>query len=75
VADSPRGQHDRRREDARHRRDVLAIYQRTKRARDMVSMAKQPELWNELDMAIARIEGMSMFIGPWEPELVAPVRK
>jgi hypothetical protein len=57
------------------RRDILAIYQRVKRAREMVSMAKQPELWNELDLAIARLEALSPFIGPWEPELVATVRK
>jgi hypothetical protein len=44
------------------RQDVFEISRRVDRARGMARTSKQTEIWNELDLAIARLQGLSMFI-------------
>ena len=51
------------------RRDVMAVCGRLEHARDMVNMQEQPELWNELDSTITRLQGLLVFIGPYEEEI------
>jgi hypothetical protein len=50
------------------RRDILAVYEHVERARDMIKRKADRAAWNELDTAVARLQGLMMFIGPWKDE-------
>jgi hypothetical protein len=52
------------------RRDVLALAQYLERARKALDLQHHAEAWGNIDLAIARIQGMSFFIGPWEKEVL-----
>ncbi len=47
------------------RRDVRYIYECVERARRLISPKENSEAWGELDLAIARMQGLSGFIR-WE---------
>lgn len=53
------------------KRQVLAISKLLDEARDGVSMKEQPKVWNTIDQAIATIQGLSMFLGPYSKEELA----
>lgn len=55
------------------RRDVLDVYRRLERARDGIDRRVSPQAWNEVDLALARLQGLSFFIGPWEKEILDSV--
>ncbi len=50
------------------RRDMHYIYERVERARDLIDRKKNREAWNELDLAIGCMQGLSFFMAPWENE-------
>ncbi len=57
------------------RRDVLYVVKRIERAKELARAGgPHREIWGELDRAEAQLHGLSFFIGPWEPELVADQR-
>ena len=53
------------------KRQVLAISKLLDAAQDGLSMKEQPRVWNTIDQAIAKIQGLSMFLGPYSKEELA----
>ena len=50
------------------RRDMRYIYERVERAHHLIDRKKNHEAWNELDLAIRCMNGLSFFVGSWEDE-------
>ncbi len=50
------------------RRDMRYIYERVERAHSLIDRKKNREAWNELDLAIRCMQGLSFFMGPWEDD-------
>ncbi len=50
------------------RRDMRYIYERVERAHHLIDRKKNREAWNELDLAIRCMKGLSFFIAPWEDD-------
>ena len=48
------------------RRDMRDVYERVKRAHHLIDPKKNPEAWDELDLAIVQMQRMGVFVLPPE---------
>ncbi len=54
------------------RRDMRDVYERVKRAHHLIDPKKNPEAWDELDLATAQMQKMGVFVlSPEDPNKAA----